>query len=60
MVQIFVVFADRLATAKIKTTKISMGGENDDVIMNERCTVRVNDRSNDRFGHVRPPYLCSL
>ena len=37
MVQNFKVFVDRLATAKIKTTKISMGGENDDVIVNERC-----------------------
>ena len=37
MVQNFVVFVDRLATAKIKTTKISMGGENGDVIVNDRC-----------------------
>ena len=35
MVQNFVVFADRLATVKIK---ISMGGENVDVAMNKRCT----------------------
>ena len=34
MVQNFVVFVDRLATAKLKTTKISMGGENDNVIVN--------------------------
>ena len=37
MVQNFVVFADRLSTVKIKTTKISMGGEIDDVIVNEHC-----------------------
>ena len=30
MVQNFAVFVDRLATAEIKTSKISMGGENDD------------------------------
>ena len=38
MVQNFTVFTDRVATAKIKTTKISMGmgGENDDIIANER------------------------
>ena len=36
MVQNFAVFADRLATLKINTTKISMGGENDDVIVNDR------------------------
>ena len=33
MVQIFTVFADILATKK--NTKVSMGGENDDVIANE-------------------------
>ena len=37
MVQSFAVFADRLTTAKIKATKISMGGENDDVIVNDHC-----------------------
>ena len=36
MVENFAVFADRLATSKIKTTIISMGGENDDVIVNDR------------------------
>ena len=39
MVQNFVVFADRLATAKIKTTKFSVGGESDDNIMNECCAI---------------------
>ena len=39
MVQNFVVFTDRLATVKIKTTKFSMGGENDDFFMNE-CNLR--------------------
>ena len=33
MVQNFAVFADGVATMKIKTMKISMGGENDDVIV---------------------------
>ena len=37
MVQNFVVFMDRLVTAKIKTTNniISMGGENIDIIINK-------------------------
>ena len=41
MVQNFAVFADRSATAKIKTTKISVGGENDDIIMNEELMYHV-------------------
>ena len=61
MVQNFTVFTDRVATAKIKTTKISMGmgGENDDIIANERYAnaLRVNDRSSDCFSHVRPQSL---
>ena len=36
MVQNFTVFADRSATVKIKTTKISMGGEKDNIIVNHR------------------------
>ena len=48
IVQIFTVFTDRLTTAKIKTTKTSMGGENDDVIVNHQ------------FSHVGRLYLCSL
>ena len=39
MVQNFVVFTDGVATVKIKTTKVSMGGENDDVIVKPtHCT----------------------
>ena len=53
MVQIF---ADRVATAKIRTTKISMGGENDDIIVN----VPHRAGTINRFSHVRPLYLCSL
>ena len=46
MVQNFAVFADRVATAKIKTTKISMGGENDDIIMNKlKLMHRAGERS---------------
>ena len=56
MVQIFTVFADRLTTAKIKTTKMLMGGENDDIIVNESHRAGAIDR----FSHVRPLYLCSL
>ena len=40
MVQNFAVFTDRVATVKIKTTKISMGGENDDIIVNHRAGER--------------------
>ena len=36
----FEVFADRLAIAKIKTMKIPMGGENDDIIVNHRAGER--------------------
>ena len=55
VVQNFMVFTDRVATAKIKTTKISIGGENDDIIVNELKllhTAQVNDRSSDCFSHV--------
>ena len=38
MVQNFVVFVNTLATVKIKTMKISMSGESDDVTVNEHCT----------------------
>ena len=51
MVQNFAVFADRLATAKIKTTKISMGGDTLEKMMMSTF---------DQFSHVRPLYLCSL
>ena len=56
MVQNFTVFEDRIATVKIKTTKISMGGENDDVTVNKLklLCMRMNDRSSNRFNHVRP------
>ena len=30
-------FRGYIATANIKTMKISMGGENDDIIVNDRC-----------------------
>ena len=39
-------FADGVATAKIKTTKVSMGGENDDVIV--KRTHRTGELSIER------------
>ena len=45
MVQNFAVFADKLATAKKKIIKNSMGGESDDVIVNEPLTYRAGEQS---------------
>ena len=47
MVQNFTVFVDRVATAKIKTTKILVGGEKNDIIMKlTHCMVeRLIERS---------------
>ena len=54
MMQNFAVFVDRLATAKIKTMKISMAYS---MLM---CTILLSmDRSSDRFSHVRHLYLYS-
>ena len=53
MVQNFVVFVDRLATVKIKTTKISM---NDDVIMNKPCAIALTYRA--RVASTRLLGLC--
>ena len=47
MVENFAVFADRLATLKIKTMIISMGGENDDVIVNDR-TIALTHHAGER------------
>ena len=42
MVQKFAIFADGVTTVKIKITKISMGGENDDVIVSTILTQHSN------------------
>ena len=52
MVQNFTVFMDRFTTVKIKTTKISMGGEDDDVIVNERCANAPQLVSGDGCGRT--------
>ena len=46
MVQNFTVFVGGVATAKIKTMKISMGGENDDVTV--KRTRRTGELSIER------------